>query len=99
MPAFRFALLLLVLPLAAAARQPDYTPGKEKSPGDSPDTPSAPVVRLAPQAQGVPTRALQYNLLPRRGELQTGNAATLWIRAGQSAREVNKKINYDWIGP
>ena len=31
-------------------------------------------------------------------ELQPGNAAPIWLRASQTAREVNKKLNYDWLG-
>jgi hypothetical protein len=98
MSAVRVALILLVLPLRLLAGETDSPSTKVHSPGDATET-SAPVVRLAPQALVADPRPLRYNLLSRRGDLQPGNAATLWIRAGQAARDLNKRLNYDWVSP
>jgi hypothetical protein len=88
MSAVRFALLLTLLPLSAQGEPMDGEP-KE---------PPVPVVKLAPQASGTAPRALRYRLLPLHSELQPGNAAPMWLRASQAAREVNKKVNLDWLG-
>ena len=96
MSAVRAMLILLALPAGALARQTHDPASSQPSSGDAPQFP---VIRLAVQAPGTPIRALRYNLLPRRGELQPGNAATLWVRAGQAARDVTKKLNYDWVSP
>jgi hypothetical protein len=50
-----------------------------------------PVVHLAPQASKPPARALAHRLLPDPVDVVDGNAAPLWIRAGQAARDVRHK--------
>jgi hypothetical protein len=66
----------------------------------APEAPRA--IRLAPQAAAKPLRALQYRLLPEPGELVAGNAAPLWLRAGQAARNSPRKLTDKenlWLGP
>ena len=54
-----------------------------------PDQPT--VVKLAPSA-AKKTRALKYTLLPDPLDLQPGNAATYWRRAGRAAVVVKRKM-------
>ena len=96
MLAARFLLLLLVLPVPLLAAPPDSVPSKSESLPVA-ELPPIPVVLLAPQATGAAPRALRYHLLPLRRDLQPGNAAPLWIRASQAAREITKKPNEDWL--
>ena len=91
----RFALLLFALPLPLLAGPLADEPEKGAAP--DPELPAVPVIKLAPQASGPAPRALRYGLLPPLGDLQPGNAATLWVRAGQSARGVSKKLKEEWV--
>jgi hypothetical protein len=52
------------------------------APPDAPEL--TPVVKLAVKPGPAETRALKYTLLPDPLDLKPGNAATLWIRAGES---------------
>jgi hypothetical protein len=54
--------------------------------------PPVPIIQLAPAASAKHTRALKYQLLPDQLDLTPGNAAPLWIRAGQTARGVRHKL-------
>jgi hypothetical protein len=56
-----------------------------------PKEPEAPLHTLAPQATGVPRAALAWPLLPDPEELQPGNAAIVWLRAGQEYRSARYK--------
>jgi hypothetical protein len=94
MSSARLTLLLPVISLPVLAGQPEPPRAKTEAPSSSSDAP--PLIKLAPQATVPPSPALRYNLLPRRRDLQPGNAAPLWIQAGQVARDVNKKIDHDW---
>jgi hypothetical protein len=87
MSAVPLVSLLLLVPPAAPADPVD----------PAPKPPPVPVVKLAPQATGPAPRALRYHLLPAEAELQPGNGAPLWLRAGQAARDASKRFNYDWI--
>jgi hypothetical protein len=68
-----------------------------QQPTAPPDQPT--VVKLAPSAAGKKTRALKYTLLPDPLDLQPGNAATYWRRAGRVAVVVKRKLTekeWDW---
>jgi hypothetical protein len=61
-----------------------------------------PVIKLAVRPAAKQGRALEYRLLPDPLELTAGNAAPLWLRAGQAARNVRRKITgkeYTWMDP
>jgi len=87
----RVAALLLILPASLIGQ-----PILEQRGSGEPDTTPVPVVKLAPQSASPPSRALRYRLLPDRADLQHGNAAPMWLRAGLAAREVQKRLNDDW---
>jgi tetratricopeptide (TPR) repeat protein len=66
-----------------------------------------PVIQLTTRPTAdPPARALQHSLLPDALDLTPGNAALLWLRAGQSARQTAREIaqkdpkatekEYDW---
>ena len=67
------AAVLLMGVSALAAADPPAAP------------PPLPVVKLAVKPGPAETRALKYTLLPDPLDLKPGNAAALWIRAGESA--------------
>jgi hypothetical protein len=50
------------------------------------------VIPLARGSAGPPERALQYPLLPDPLDLTSGNAALLWIQAGQFARATQRNL-------
>jgi hypothetical protein len=93
---------ILITGVAALATVPlGGQPPAGPKPGEVPALPAAPVIRLAPQG-GKPIRALKYRLLPDPLDLTSGNAATLWLRAGHAARIVPHKITekeYSWASP
>ncbi len=86
----RFALLsggLVAAVLALAAG-----PGPGQPPVEVKPLP-VPLLKLAPQAAGKAPRALRYQLLPGPLDLVPGNAAPLWVRAGQAARNSPHKTS------
>jgi hypothetical protein len=92
------ALVLGILALAAHAQ----APGKKDDPPGKPKPEPPPLIKLAPQAAGKAPRALKYRLLPDPLDVERGNAATLWVRAGRAARAVRHKWTekeYSWGGP
>jgi hypothetical protein len=83
----------LFVAVFALARSGPAQPPKAKEP------PPAPLLKLAPQAPGKAPRALAYRLLPDLLDLRPGNAAPVWLRASQAARNVRHKIadkEYAW---
>jgi hypothetical protein len=105
------ALLLgIVVPAGAPGRgevpvQKDAPPvpaGEKGAPPGPAWLAPTPVVKLAVQPVANQGRALEYRLLPDPLELTPGNAAPLWLRAGQAARNVRRKITgkeYTWMDP
>jgi hypothetical protein len=52
-----------------------------------------PVIKLTTKTTAGPRqRALKYALLPDSLDLKPGNAAPLWLRAGQSARQTSREV-------
>jgi hypothetical protein len=83
--------LLLSLAALAAAEPP-------KGPPPEP----APVIRLAVTPGAKAPRALRYALLPDPLDQTAGNAAPLWVRAGSSAQNNQRKFTdkeYKWSNP
>ena len=84
--------LTLTALLAGAAAIGAAGPPAKAAPPDEPK-----LVRLAPCVR--PARALQYRLLPGPDDRVSGNAATLWLRAGMNIHSVRHKMTdaeYDW---
>jgi hypothetical protein len=71
---------------------PPGAPGPKGGPAGPAGSEPTPVVKLAAQAGAQPGRALEYRLLPDPLDLTPGNAAPLWLRAGQAARNVRRKL-------
>src|SRR5947209_1612791 len=75
---------LLVGVSALAAAEPPAAP---------PPAAPLPVVKLAVKPGPAEARALKYTLLPDPLDLKPGNAAPLWIRAGDAAEAAMRKVN------
>jgi hypothetical protein len=81
---------------------PPGAPGEKGAPPGPAWLAPTPVVKLAVQPVAKRGRALEYRLLPDPLDLTPGNAAPLWLRAGQAARNVRRKITgkeYTWMDP
>ncbi len=94
-----FVLLLLSATALAGPQQPPVKDGG----GGAPAAPPAPVpvVRLAPSPVAKIERALRYRLQYDQADQTPGNAAPLWARAGQSVRQVPRKLGdqeFAWTG-
>jgi hypothetical protein len=70
-----------------------FPPGPAARAGGAAEPPPVPTIRVAVPAEAPrPHRALRYALLPEPVDLQPGNAAPQWVRAGQSAVEAGRKL-------
>jgi hypothetical protein len=84
LPALGIALVLLTVPC-------QYIGGQEEKPV---------TVRMEVKAGGFQDRALRYALLPEPLDLQPGNAALGWLRAGRAAAQSKDKFTAesgDWL--
>ncbi len=88
---------LLAGAAVAGAQPPGNAPAKAGVAAAPPAPGQVPVIRLAPCTK--PARALEYRLLPGPEDRVSGNAATLWLRAGMSVHGVRHKMTdeeYNW---
>src|SRR5262249_32196440 len=84
--AFTGTLLLVAVILVARAQAADPLPPI--------------VVKLPIRGAAKQPRALKYQLLPDQLDMVPGNAAPFWLRAGQSAAHVKRKLTdaeYKWL--
>jgi hypothetical protein len=58
-----------------------------------PPAETAPVVKLAAKPGPTEARALKYTLLPDPLDLKPGNAAPMWVRAGESAAATMRELS------
>jgi hypothetical protein len=80
---------------SASAVSADKPPPEPEGPPQA----RAPVVKLGVQPGAKQPRALRYQLLPDRLDLTPGNAAPLWVRAGQAATDTRHALTdkeYSW---
>jgi tetratricopeptide (TPR) repeat protein len=76
--------LVFGLTALAAAAPPDAAPPAPEPP---------PLVKLAVKSGPAEERALKYTLLPDPLDLTPGNAAPLWVRAGEAASDVMRNLS------
>jgi hypothetical protein len=87
------AVFLGLTALAVAEPPGAAIKGIQPAPGAAVPAPEpAPIINLAVQPIAAEARALKYTLLPDPLDLTPGNAAPLWVRAGQSV--VNNKRKF-----
>jgi hypothetical protein len=83
---------ICVVSLLAVAVMPDYILAQANKAEPNSGTLRTVVIKIASGKPGSVERALQYPLLPDPLDLTPGNAALLWIQAGQFAREEQRKL-------